>query len=166
MNQLIFLLSDVSTKITPSGGAPAADTAVNAAGNAAAASGSAAGSIMQNPVMMIVLYCLVIFGALYFFSIKPQKKREKAHEEMRSQIKPGDSVLLNNGMYGRVADVTAECFIVEFGTNKGIRIPVLKQEVAGIREPNLTNKVEEVIEEKPAKRSLFGKKKEENTEGK
>lgn len=160
MNQLIFLLSEVNTKITAPGGA--ADAAASTAGTTA----QAAPSIMQSPMMMIVLYCVVIFGALYFFSIKPQKKREKAAEQMRVQIKPGDSVLLNNGMYGKVADITAECFIIEFGTNKGIRIPVIKQEVAGVREPNLTNKVEEIVEEKPEKKSLFGKKKEEGSEQK
>ncbi|MBO8434632.1 MAG: preprotein translocase subunit YajC [Tyzzerella sp.] len=115
---------------------------------------------MSNPIMMIVVYCVVIFGALYFFSIRPQKKREAEAEAMRSTIKVGDSVLLNNGMYGVIADITAECYIVEFGTNKGIRIPVLKQEVALIRTPNLSNKEPEpVVEEKPKKSFLgFGKK--------
>lgn len=164
MNQLIFLLSEVNTKITAPGAA--ASAAGDAAATTANTTAQAAPSLMQNPMMMIVLYCVVIFGALYFFSIKPQKKREKAAEQMRNQIKPGDSVLLNNGMYGRIVDVTAECFIIEFGTNKGIRIPVIKQEIAGVREPNLTNKVEEVVEEKPEKKSLFGKKKEEGSEQK
>ena len=80
---------------------------------------------------------------------------------MRNKIKPGDSVLCNNGMYGKVVDVTAECYIVEFGMNKGIRVPVVKSEIALVKEPNLSNKESEpVVEEK---RGLFGfkKKKEE-----
>ena len=31
---------------------------------------------------------------MYFMSIRPQKKRQKEHDEMISKIKPGDSVLL------------------------------------------------------------------------
>lgn len=157
MNQLFFLLeAAVNTKVDPSG----AGEAVKAAGDAAAAVAPTApsgvfGTAMANPMFMIIMYCVVIFGAMYFFSIKPQKKREKAFEEMRSKVKAGDSVLLNNGMYGRIADVTAECFIVEFGTNKGVRIPVLKQEIAGVREPNLSNKAEE-LPPAPEKKSLFG----------
>lgn len=120
----------------------------------------ATGGFMSNPIMMIIVYCVVIFGALYFFSIRPQKKREAEAEAMRAQIKVGDSVLLNNGMYGVISDITAECYIIEFGTNKGIRIPVLKQEVALVRTPNLSNKEPEpVVEEKPKKSFLgLGKK--------
>lgn len=149
MNSMFYLLSTV---VNPDGGAPVPDAAVNAVG----AAPEAAGSLMQSPIFMIVMYCIVIFGAMYFFSIKPQKKREAKLSEMRSQIKVGDSVLLNNGMYGKIVDVTAECFIIEFGTNKGIRIPVIKQEVAIVREPNLTNKEPEVVQEENTKPSLFG----------
>ncbi len=146
MSNFMYLLSGTSSVVG------------SGASTSGAAEGTtqAAGGFLSNPVMMIVVYCVVIFGALYFFSIRPQKKREAEAEAMRSVIKVGDPVLLNNGMFGTIADVTAECFVVEFGTNKGIRIPVLKQEVALVREPNLSNKeVEPVVEEKP-KKSLFG----------
>ncbi len=152
MSNLFYLLSGTSSIVGNGGTSEAAEGATQATGG-----------FMSNPIMVIVIYCVVIFGALYFFSIRPQKKREKEADAMRSMIKPGDSVLLNNGMYGTIVDVTAECFIIEFGTNKGIRIPVIKQEVALVREPNLSNKEPEpIVEEKP-KKSLFGfgKKKED-----
>lgn len=125
---------------------------------------TAAASTGMNPIMLIILYCVVIFGAMYFFSIRPQKKRQAKMDELRSGIQVGDSVLLANGLFGKVVDVTAECYVVEFGTNKGVRIPVLKQEVYAKREPNLTNKVEEVPV--PEKKSLFGRKKDDSTEDK
>lgn len=158
MNFLTILL-DASTQVAPSSG-----NAAKAAGDAAQ-TGIPGGTVPMNPMLMIVIYCVVIFGALYFFSIRPQKKRERALEDMRSQISPGDSVLLNSGMFGKVVDVTAECFIVEFGTNKGILIPVLKQEVLMKKEPNLSNKAIEpvVVEEK---KSMFGFGKKENKDTK
>ena len=157
MNNLIFLLEGgVNTKIGETAGQVA-----DAAGNA---SGGVTSTFASNPLMLIILYCAVIFGALYFFSIRPQKKREKEIEEMRSQIKPGDSVLLNNGMFGIVVDITAECFIIEFGTNKCIRIPVMKQEVATKKVPNLSNKEEKQEVQEPEKKSLFGFEKKEKKE--
>lgn len=152
MNQLLLFLLTVNTKVDPSAASETTEAAANSATNAAGATSS----LFSSPIAMVVVYCVVIFGAMYFFSIKPQKKREKEFQEMRKQIQAGDSVLLTNGMYGKIADVTADCFIVEFGINKGIRIPVLKTEVAGKAEPNLTNKVEEKVEEKPEKKSFFG----------
>lgn len=161
MNSLVYFLSTVVNPSNGSVSTPAADAAAQGVQTAEAT--GLMGVVMQNPILMIIIYCVVIFGAMYIFSIKPQKKREKAMNEMRSKIKPGDSVLLNNGMFGRITDESTECFIVEFGVNKGIRIPVLKQEVILVREPNLSNKEEE----KPAleaaeKKSFFGRKKEQN----
>ena len=72
MNFANFLL-EVSTKVDPSGGAGAAASTAGSAANTATA---AAGGFMSNPISMVVIYCIVIFGALYFFSIKPKKKRE------------------------------------------------------------------------------------------
>lgn len=137
----------------------AASTVVN--GGAATASSSGAAKSGMSPMLMIVLYCIVIFGVLYVFSIRPQKRKEKELQNVRNNIKPGDSVLLANGLYGKVVDVTAECYIVEFGINKGVRVPVLKQEIYAKKEPNLTNKAEE--EPVPEKKSLFslGKKSED-----
>ena len=128
----------------------AAGTAA-AAGNAAAPAGGGMG------FSWIFIYIIVIFVAMYFMSIRPQKKRQKQLDEMRSKIKAGDSVLCNTGMYGTVVDITAECYIVEFGMNKGIRVPVVKSEIAYVKEPNLSNKEEEPVEEE--KTGLFGKKK-------
>jgi len=134
-------------------------------GAASSSSGSSSSSTAiggLNPIVLILLYCVVIFGVMYFFSVRPQKKKTAAMEEMRKSISVDDSVLLANGMYGKIVDVTAECYIVEFGTNRGVRIPVLKQEVYAKREPNLTNKVEEIaVPERKSLLSAFGKKKEE-----
>jgi preprotein translocase subunit YajC len=59
-------------------------------------------------------------------------------KEMQATIGKDDNVITNSGLFGRVVDVGEDCFIVEFGTNRGIRIPVLKSEVAGIRDPKMT----------------------------
>jgi preprotein translocase subunit YajC len=50
----------------------------------------------------------------------------------------GDNVITNGGLYGRVSDVGDDAFIVEFGTNRSIKIPVRKSDVLGIKEPKLT----------------------------
>ena len=131
-------------------------------GEAAASAGAAAETTTQAAaggglsMSWIFIYIIVIFAAMYFMSIRPQKKRQRQMEEMRTKIKPGDSVLCNTGMYGRVVDVTAECFIVEFGMNKGVRVPVIKSEIAMVKEPNLSNKEEPRTEEE--KKGLFDAK--------
>ncbi len=87
----------------------------------------------------IIIYILFIVLIFYFIGIRPQKKREKKMVELQSEIKIGDWVLLDSGIYGKVTDIADQVFIIEFGTNKGVLIPVLKQRVVSKGEPNLTS---------------------------
>lgn len=79
----------------------------------------------------------VLIAGMYFFMIRPQKKREKQIKEMQSSIKVGDSIVTNSGMYGKVTDLGETCFVVEFGINKGVKIPINKENVMGIKTPEI-----------------------------
>jgi preprotein translocase subunit YajC len=89
------------------------------------------------PWTIIVIY-VALFAGIWFLFFRPQRKREKAMKEMQSKIGVGDNVVTTNGLFGKVADVGEDCFVVEFGTNRGVRIPVLKSDVVAIREPKMT----------------------------
>ena len=84
-----------------------------------------------------VAYMAVFFLIMWFLIIRPQRKREKEVANMQSNIKVGQYVLLNSGAYGKVVDIVNDLFIIEFGLNKGVRIPVKKIAVAAVQEPNL-----------------------------
>ena len=79
-----------------------------------------------------------VIAVFYFLTIRPQRKRDKKMKEMQSTIKVGDNVLVTGGMFGRVADVGHDCFVVEFGTNRGVRIPIRKSDVLTIQTPKMT----------------------------
>ena len=121
------------------GGSPAAtqaaDTSTQVANTAQAS--SSLGFFATLPG--IIIYILFIVLIFYFIGIRPQKKREKKMVELQSEIKIGDWVLLDSGIYGKVTDIADQVFIIEFGTNKGVLIPVLKQRVVSKGEPNLTS---------------------------
>ena len=91
----------------------------------------------MNSMAMILIWVAVI-GIFYFISIRPQTKREKKLKEMQSSIKSGDNVLTTTGFFGKVADVGEDCFIIEFGTNRGVRIPVRKSDIVGIQTPKIS----------------------------
>ena len=90
-----------------------------------------------NSIIMILVWVAVI-GVFYFFSIRPQSKRDKKLKEMQASIKSGDQVLTASGFFGKIADVYEDCFIIEFGTNRGVRIPVRKSDVLGIQTPKIS----------------------------
>ncbi|TCT16774.1 preprotein translocase subunit YajC [Natranaerovirga pectinivora] len=99
--------------------------------------GAEAGQAGGGWLGIIVIYGGFL-GLLWFIMIRPQKKRQKAVMDMQSSIKVGDSVLTTGGLFGRVVDVVNNTLIVEFGTNKSVRVPILKDAVASVREPELT----------------------------
>lgn len=99
---------------------------------------SAGGSSMAT---IVILY-VVIFGAMWFFLIRPQKKQQKEMKELLSRVEAGDSVLTTSGFYGVILDVMDDTVIVEFGNNKNCRIPMKKEAIAAIEKPDM-NKNEE-----------------------
>ena len=137
------------------------DTVVKPAGEAAKATSGTTQStglfgtwMTDHPVMLIVVYCVVLQVIMYFLSIRPTQKKEKKLAELRNAIEVGDSIITNSGFYGKVVDTTYDTLIVEFGLNRGIRIPVAKTEVFGKAEPNMSNEAPPV-EEEPKKKGLF-----------
>lgn len=57
-------------------------------------------------MLVTFLPFLLIIGVLYFFSIRPQKKREKELRSKLEAMRPGDEVMTIGGILGRVANIT------------------------------------------------------------
>jgi len=83
--------------------------------------------------MILAIYLVVIFGFIYFFMIRPQKKEQKRIGAMLASMEIGDSILTTSGFYGTVIDITTDdTIIVEFGNNKNCRIPMQKSAIAQV----------------------------------
>ena len=82
-----------------------------------------------------IIYMAVIFGALYFLMIRPQRKQEKEKAAMLATLAVGDTVLTTSGFYGVVIDINADTVIVEFGYNKNCRIPMQRGAIVQIEKP-------------------------------
>lgn len=144
LSGLILLAPSVTLGSNEAQGA--AEAATQAVTQAAAQGQQAAGAGFGTIGM--VLYILGLVALFYFFAIRPQKKREKELKTMQDGVKVGDWVMTSSGFYGKVVDVADQVFIVEFGTNKSVCIPVRKSEIMGNKEPNLTNKPSEDEDDK------------------
>ena len=91
-------------------------------------------------MILMVIWMVVIFGAFYFFGIRPQKKQQKEHEALVSQLEAGDSVLTSGGFYGVILDVMDEIVIVEFGNNKNCRIPMKREAILEVEKADVEKK--------------------------
>ena len=84
---------------------------------------------------VIVIY-VVLFGGLWVFMMRPQKKEQKRIQAMLASMEVGDTALTTSGFYGVIIDITDDDVIVEFGNNKNCRIPMQKAAIAQIEKPN------------------------------
>jgi preprotein translocase subunit YajC len=84
----------------------------------------------QNPFAGILLMG-VIFAIFYFVLIMPMKNKQKKLEQMIQELKSGDRVIINPGIFGTIEGVEEDSFHVRIADKTRIR--VLKSAVAGMQ---------------------------------
>lgn len=66
---------------------------------------------------------------MYFFMIRPQQKRAKAHQSFLTNLKAGDEVITTGGIIGKVKTVQDTFVSIEVAANTVIK--VIKSEISG-----------------------------------
>ena len=74
---------------------------------------------------------VAIFVLFYFLMIRPQQKRMKEHRAMIEAVKRGDTVVMSNGMIGKVTRVENEEAMVEIA--QGVNVRVVKAMITEVR---------------------------------
>ena len=72
-----------------------------------------------------IIMLVVMIGVFYFLLIRPENKRKKEAEQMRSSVKTGDEVTTIGGITGKVVSVKDEKFVLETGADQ-VRIEFAK----------------------------------------
>ena len=141
INNFLYFLTASSVsigEIVITGGADSESAGAAVQGVSEAVTSASGGGFGGFGIGGMVLYIVGLIALFYFFAIRPQKKREKELKTMQSSIIVGDWVMTTSGFYGKVVDVSDSVFVIEFGTNKSISIPVNKNEILGKKEPDFT----------------------------
>lgn len=71
-------------------------------------------------ILMIaqLLPLALVFVVFYFLLIRPQKKRDKEVQKMRSSLEVGDEVVTSGGIIGRVVSLKEDTLIIETGSDR------------------------------------------------
>ena len=75
--------------------------------------------------MEMLFMLLIMVGVFYFMILRPENKRKKEAEQLRSNIKNGDKVITIGGITGKVVDVKEDRFVIETGADQ-VRIEFMK----------------------------------------
>ena len=83
--------------------------------------------------MLINFAPIIIIGVMgYLLLVRPQMKQAKAHREMISGLKRNDTVVLSNGMVGKVTRVENDEAMVEVA--QGVNVRVVKGMITQVRD--------------------------------
>ena len=76
---------------------------------------------MASPLIMMVL----MIAIFYFMLIRPENKRKKEAEQMRSSVRTGDKIVTIGGIIGTVVNVKESRIVIETGADQ-VRIELEK----------------------------------------
>ena len=121
-------------------------------------SATATGASMGSTLLMMVL-TIAIF---YFMLIRPENKRKKEAEQMRSTVRKGDKITTIGGICGTVVDVKESRIVLETGADQ-VRIELEKWAIS-TNETAAENAKEEAKKAQEAKAKAKAAKKAEKNQ--
>ena len=88
------------------------------ADTSSAIEGASAGGGILALLTSGVLPMILLFVAFYFFLIRPQRKKEKEVQKMRSNIEIGDEIVTIGGIMGIVTNIKEDVLVIETGADR------------------------------------------------
>lgn len=83
------------------------------------------GADMMSTIIMMV----IMVAVFYFMLIRPENKRKKEADEMRSSLRVGDEIVTIGGICGKIVDVKENKIVIETGADR-VRIEFVKDAIS------------------------------------
>lgn len=81
-----------------------------------------------NPLMTFLPFILMIL-VVWFLLIRPQRKKQKDHQQMLTTLAKGDRVVTSSGMFGTIVGIKDNVIVLKVGEDT--KIEFLKSSIAG-----------------------------------
>ena len=65
---------------------------------------------------------ILLFLGMWFLIIGPQRKRQKEHDKMLSELKSGDEVVTSGGIFATVTNVKEDRLVVRIADNSKVEL--------------------------------------------
>lgn len=83
-------------------------------------------------VLMSLVPFVFILAIMWVMIIRPQRQRQKAHDELVKNLRRGDTVVTSGGIIGKVAKVASDTE-VEVEIAEGVKVKVVRSTIGEIR---------------------------------
>jgi len=89
------------------------------------------GGAESPPFLYTIAPFIFIAAVFYFMVIRPQAKQQKSHQKLIADLKKGDKVITNGGIWGEVDEVDAAS--IRLKVNDKTKIRVSRSSVSGMQ---------------------------------
>jgi preprotein translocase subunit YajC len=72
--------------------------------------------------LMSFLPFVLIFAAMYFLMIAPQRKKQKEHVKMLESLSTGDEVITAGGIYGEITNKKDDRFVIRIADGAKVEV--------------------------------------------
>jgi len=69
-----------------------------------------------------ILFLVLIFAAMYFFMIKPQRKRQKEQQELVQELRRGEKVVTTGGIYGQIESISQDTVVLRIESGATMKV--------------------------------------------
>ncbi len=83
--------------------------------------------------LTMLLPLIILFVVMYFLLIRPQKKREREINAMRSGVQVGDEIITIGGICGKIVKTKEESLIIQVGADK-LKFEIMRWAVSKVVE--------------------------------
>ena len=90
------------------------------------------GAQEEGSIIPLILMLVFIFGIFYFLLIRPQRKRQKEHQQLMTELNKGDKVITAGGIYGVIESLSEDSIVIK--VESGVTMRVSRGSVALKRE--------------------------------
>lgn len=80
-------------------------------------------------MLTMLIPLIAMIGIFYFLMIRPENKRKKEAEQMRSSVKVGDNITTIGGIVGKVVSVKDDKIVIETSADQ-VRMELLKWSIS------------------------------------
>lgn len=83
--------------------------------------------------LSMILPLVILLLVMYFLLIRPQKKREKEVNAMRSGVQVGDEIITIGGICGKIVKTKDESLVIQVGADK-VKFEIMRWAVSKVVE--------------------------------
>ncbi len=73
-------------------------------------------------IWTMLIFVVLIFGLMYFVLIRPQRKRQKEHQQLIEELKRGDRVVTAGGIYGVIESISEDSVTIKVESGATMKV--------------------------------------------